>query len=55
MHLAEILVELGRYEEAKAAPPANELQDTVYDAAAQIRTRLANDKLASAVDLREHR
>jgi len=55
VHLAEILVELGRYEEAKAVlPPISartELQDTVYDAAAQIRTRLANDELASAVDL----
>jgi class 3 adenylate cyclase len=45
VHLAEVLVEMGRYDEAAAVlPPTSErteLQDIVYDAAAQIRSRLA--------------
>jgi class 3 adenylate cyclase len=55
VHLAEILVELGRYAEAEAVlPPVSartELQDIVYDAGAQIRTRLANGQLDAALDL----
>ena len=55
VHLAEILVELGRYAEAEAVlPPVSmrtELQDIVYDAGAQIRTRLANGQLDAALEL----
>jgi class 3 adenylate cyclase len=55
VQLAEVLVELGRYDEAHAVlPPVSmrtELQDIVYDAAAQIRTKLANAELAEAVEL----
>jgi class 3 adenylate cyclase len=55
VHLAEVLVELGRYEEASAVlPPTSErteLQDIVYDAAAQIRTRLARGEIAGALEL----
>jgi class 3 adenylate cyclase len=55
VHLAEVLVELGRFEEASAAlPPTSErteLQDIVYDAAAQIRSRLARGETAAALEL----
>jgi class 3 adenylate cyclase len=55
VHLAEVLVELGRYEEASAVlPPTSErteLQDIVYDAAAQIRSRLARNQMAEALEL----
>jgi class 3 adenylate cyclase/tetratricopeptide (TPR) repeat protein len=55
VHLAEVLAELGRYPEARAVlPPVSmrtELQDIVYDAPAQIRTRLANDEVDDAVEL----
>ena len=54
VHQAEVLVELGRYEEAAAVlPPKSErteLQDIVYDAAAQIRSRLARSETAEAVE-----
>jgi class 3 adenylate cyclase len=53
--LAELLTELGQYEEASAVlPPASErteLQDIVYDAAAQIRNRLARGSTAEALEL----
>jgi class 3 adenylate cyclase len=55
IQLTEVLVELGLYEEARAAlPPVSmrtELQDIIYDAAAHIRTRLANDELDEALEL----
>jgi class 3 adenylate cyclase len=55
VQLADVLVELGRYEEANAVlPPISErteLQDIVYDAAAQIRTRLTTGQTAEAADL----
>jgi class 3 adenylate cyclase len=55
VQLAEVLVELGLYEDAHAVlPPVSmrtELQDIVYDAPAQIRTKLANDELDQAVEL----
>jgi class 3 adenylate cyclase len=55
VHLAEVLVELGRYDEAKAVlPPTSErteLQDIVYDATAQVRTRLARGEIAEAVEI----
>jgi class 3 adenylate cyclase len=55
VHLAEILVELGRYDEAKdVLPPTSartELQDLVYDAEAQIRSRLARGEIADALVL----
>ena len=53
VQLAEVLVELGRYGEAKAVlPPVSmrtELQDIVYDAGAQIRTKLANSEFSDAI------
>jgi class 3 adenylate cyclase len=55
VHIAEVLVELGRYEEAAAVlPPTTErteLQDIVYDAAAQIRSRLARGEIDGALEL----
>jgi class 3 adenylate cyclase len=52
---AEVLLELGRAEDAAAfLPPLSEraeLQDVVYDAAVQIRFRLATGKLDEAVAL----
>jgi class 3 adenylate cyclase len=55
VHLAEVLAELGHYQEARAAlPPISartELQDIVYDAAAQVRTRLANAEVSDALEL----
>jgi class 3 adenylate cyclase len=55
VQLAEVLVELGEYEEAEAVlPPVSmrtELQDLVYDAGAQVRTKLANSELSEAVAL----
>jgi class 3 adenylate cyclase len=55
VQLAEVLVELGVYGEARAVlPPVSartELQDIVYDAAAQVRTRLANAELSGALEL----
>ncbi len=53
--LAEVLTELGSYEEASAVlPPTSErteLQDIVYDAAAQIRSRLAHGRTDEAIEL----
>ena len=50
-----MLLELGRLDEATARLPAPseraELQDIVYDAAPQIRLRLATGRLDEAVDL----
>jgi class 3 adenylate cyclase/predicted negative regulator of RcsB-dependent stress response len=62
LELAEVLLELGRLDEASAALPdpeeRAELQDIVYDAAAQIRLRLAFGRVDDAVELareiREH-
>jgi class 3 adenylate cyclase len=55
VELAEVLLELGRLDEAAAAIPAPseraELQDLVYDAAPQIRLRLADGRLDEAVGL----
>jgi class 3 adenylate cyclase len=55
IELAEVLLELGRLDEAAATLPAPaeraELQDTAYDAAAQIRLRLATGRLDEAVEL----
>ncbi len=55
VHLAEVLVELGRTDEAKPVlPPTTartELQDMVYDTEAQIRTRLAAGEVPAAVEL----
>jgi class 3 adenylate cyclase len=55
VHLAEVLVELGRTDEArKVLPPTSartELQDIVYDAEAQIRTRLAAGDVSGALEL----
>jgi class 3 adenylate cyclase len=55
VHLAEILVELGRHEEAKAVlpPPSTrtERQDIVYDAEARIRIALANGDLSGGVEI----
>jgi class 3 adenylate cyclase len=52
---ADVLVELGRYEEALAAlpPPSTrtELQDIVYDGSARIRLRLARDEPSEAREL----
>jgi class 3 adenylate cyclase len=54
VHLAEVLVETGRYDEAAAVlPPTSErteLQDIVYDAAAQIRSRLALGQTDAALE-----
>jgi class 3 adenylate cyclase len=53
VHLAEVFAELGLPEQAAEVlpPPSSrtELQDIVYDAAAQIRTRLAQGETADAV------
>jgi class 3 adenylate cyclase len=55
VQLAEVLVELGLYQEAHAVlPPVSmrtELQDIVYDAPAEIRTKLANSELDEALEL----
>jgi class 3 adenylate cyclase/tetratricopeptide (TPR) repeat protein len=55
VHLAEVLVEMGGYGAAAAVlPPTSErteLQDIVYDAAAQIRSRLALAKIDAALEL----
>ena len=55
VELAEVLLELGRLDEAAARLPApdtrTELQDIVYDAAPQIRLRLATGRLEEAVAL----
>jgi class 3 adenylate cyclase len=55
VELAEVLLELGRLDQALATLPAlserAELQDVVYDAAPQIRLRLATGRLDEAVDL----
>ncbi len=52
---AEVLLELGRWEEAQAALPATseraELQDIIYDAAPQVRLRLQTGRVDEAVDL----
>jgi class 3 adenylate cyclase len=55
VELAEVLLELGRLEEASAVlpPPSErvELQDIVYDSGPQIRLRLATGRLEEAVAL----
>jgi class 3 adenylate cyclase len=55
VELAELLLELGRFAEAAATLPAPsdraELQDIIYDAAPQIRLRLATGRLDEAVKL----
>jgi class 3 adenylate cyclase len=55
VHLAEVLLELGTYEEAAAVLPSTserlELQDIVYDATAQIRVRLATGRIDEALEL----
>ena len=55
---AEVLLELGRPDAANAIlPPLSEraeFQDVVYDAAAQIRVRLALGKIDEAVDVARH-
>ena len=55
VELAEVLLELGRIDDARARLPVlserAELQDIVYDAAPQIRLRLRADRLDEAVDL----
>ena len=52
---AEVLLELGRLEEAQAALPATseraELQDVIYDAGPQVRLRLQTGRVDEAVDL----
>jgi class 3 adenylate cyclase len=52
---AEVLVELGRLEEAQASLPARsergELQDIIYDAGPQIRLRLETGRVDEAVEL----
>jgi class 3 adenylate cyclase len=52
---AEVLLELGRIQEARAALPAiserAELQDLIYDAGPQIRLRLQIGHVAEAVEL----
>jgi len=52
---AEVLLEVGRIDEAAATLPAiserAELQDTVYDGAPQIRVRLATGRIEEAVAL----
>jgi class 3 adenylate cyclase len=52
---AEVLLELGRVEEAEASLPVParraEIQDLVYDAGAQIRLRLETRRLDEAVEL----
>jgi class 3 adenylate cyclase len=55
VELAEVLLELGRLDQALATLPAlserAELQDIVYDAAPQIRLRLATGRVDEAVNL----
>jgi class 3 adenylate cyclase len=55
VEFAEVLLEIGRIEEAWARlpPPSEraELQDIVYDAAPQIRLRLATGRVDEAVEL----
>jgi adenylate cyclase len=55
VHLAEVLMEMGRYNDAAAVlPPTSErteLQDIVYDAPAQIRIRLGRGEIEGAVEL----
>jgi class 3 adenylate cyclase/predicted negative regulator of RcsB-dependent stress response len=55
VELAEVLLELGRLDQASATLPAlserAELQDVVYDAGPQIRLRLATGRVDEAVDL----
>ena len=55
VELAEVLLELGQLDEAAARLPAlserAELQDVVYDAAPQIRLRLATGRVDEAVEL----
>jgi class 3 adenylate cyclase/tetratricopeptide (TPR) repeat protein len=55
VEFAEVLLELGRIDEATARLPAPseraELQDIVYDAAPQIRLRLRAGRIEEAVDL----
>jgi class 3 adenylate cyclase/tetratricopeptide (TPR) repeat protein len=55
VELAEVLLELGRIDDAAARLPAPseraELQDIVYDAAPQIRLRLRANRLDEAVEL----
>jgi class 3 adenylate cyclase len=57
VNLAEVLVEMGRTEEAaRVLPPVAErsdLQDIVYDGAAQIRVRLERGQVAEAAELAE--
>ena len=52
---AEVLLELGRLQEAQATLPATseraELQDIIYDAGPQIRLRLETGRVDEAVDL----
>jgi class 3 adenylate cyclase/tetratricopeptide (TPR) repeat protein len=55
VQLAAVLAELGRYSEAGEVLPATsnrtELQDIVYDAAAQIRLRLGRGEIDPALEL----
>ena len=55
VELAEVLLELGRLDQAAAALPAlserAEIQDVVYDAGPQIRLRLATGRVDEAVEL----
>ena len=55
LELAEVLLELGRFDDAAARiPPLSEraeLQDIVYDAAPQIRLRLATGRVAEAIEI----
>jgi class 3 adenylate cyclase len=55
VELGEVLLELGRLEEARATLPdpseRAELQDVVYDAVPQIRLRLADGRVDEAVEL----
>jgi class 3 adenylate cyclase len=55
LELAEVLLELGRFDDAAALiPPLSEraeLQDIVYDAAAQIRLRLATERVGEAAEI----
>jgi class 3 adenylate cyclase len=55
LELGEVLLELGRLDEARATLPdpseRAELQDVVYDSVPQIRLRLADGRLDEAVEL----
>ena len=55
LELAEVLLELGRLDDAAARiPPLSEraeLQDIGYDAAPQIRLRLATERVAEAIEI----